>query len=509
MSGSWDQVSDDPRIGNFRILLVYANSPMDNLMPVSISSLSGALKRRGFDVKLFDTTFYSWTKDAGGERCGSLQVAQFNYGDVGVTFKQTDVYSDFIQLVTDYKPSLVALSTVEPTHLFGLDLLSRIRHLDIPTIVGGVHTIFSPDSVIAEPCVDMICLGEGEQCLVNLCEKMARGEDHTRTDGIWVKSGGIVHKNRYAPLIDLEKLPILDFSVYEEKRFYRPMAGKMYRMAPVEFSRGCVYNCTYCSAPGFAKKFKHLGKWLRNKPVPQIMKEIKEYVRRYDIEYFYFVSETFLAVSESRFKEFCDAYEEIAVPFWFNTRPETITKEKIRTLEKIGCHRMSVGVEAGNEGYRRTMLNRNVSNERIVEACKIVSDSSIQLSVNNIIGFPDETREMMFDTISLNRQIDADNYSCSIFQPYRGTVLYDYCVDKGYYDRNQLAYDLTVTSPLSQPFITRDEITGIARTFPLYIKFPAEDFDTIKKAERCDDEGDRVFDQLAAIYRERYEKRSS
>ena len=127
------------------------------------------------------------------------------------------------------------------------------------------------------------------------------------------------------------------------------------------------------------------------------------------------------------------------------------------------------------------------------------------MSINKTIGFPDETRSMMFDTIYLNRQIDA--HSCSIFQPYRGTLLYQYCVDKGYIEPSKLAIDPTFTSILNQPFISPDEIKGVARTFPLYVKLPENDFDLIRKAEKFDDEGNKIFDELSKIYRGKEEKK--
>ena len=49
---------NNPVKERFKVLLVYANSPMDNLMPVSVSSIAGALKKGGIDVRLFDTTYY-------------------------------------------------------------------------------------------------------------------------------------------------------------------------------------------------------------------------------------------------------------------------------------------------------------------------------------------------------------------------------------------------------------------------------------------------------------------
>ena len=237
------------------------------------------------------------------------------------------------------------------------------------------------------------------------------------------------------------------------------------------------------------------------------MNEINSYIDKYDVEYFYFVSETFLAMPPGRLEEFCRGYAKIGIPFWFNTRPETITKEKIRMLEDIGCHRMGMGVECGNEEYRINILHRRASNKRIIEACNIVGNSAIQLSVNNIVGLPDETREMIFETIYLNRQIEADTYSVFIFQPFRGTVLHDYCVKKGYIDPTKLASDPNIQPSITQPSISAEEVSGIHKTFPLYVKFPEEEFDLIRRAEKSDEEGNRIFKELSKIYREKYEKK--
>ena len=498
-SPSWESSAN----AKFKVLFVYSNSPMDNLMPVSVSALAGSLRKHGFNTLLFDTTYYPVQElsTSGAERKGSLQVAEFSYKDVGIEFVTTDIYEDFRACVTEYQPDLIALSTVEPTHLLGMKLLDTVRDLKIPTIVGGCFTIFSPGHVFAEESVDMVCIGEGEACLVELCSKMARNEDHTSIGNLWVKHNGKEYKNEKTELKDIDDLPYLDFSIFDSKRVYRPMDGRLWRMAPVEFSRGCMYKCTYCSAPRFAEEFEEQGNWLRHKSMKNIQKEMEAYIEEYDIEYFYFVSETFLGIPDARFREFCEMYKSIDIPFWFNTRPETLRENKIEMLEEIGCHRMSVGLECGNEPYRKNVLQRPVSNDRMIKALKMVSKSSIQLSVNNIIGFPDETREMIFETVHLNRQIEAESYSCSIFQPYRGTDLYDYAVNKGYYNPSLISETVSSDSPLSQPHITKEELGGLKRTFPLYIKLPESEFDMIRKAEKFDEEGNRVYEELSKVFR--------
>ena len=139
--------------GEFKVLLVYANSFMDTLFPVSISSVSGALKKIGAQVECFDSTFYpdqAEYKDSSSDtkKTEKFQVLPVNYEDVGIHPKNTDIFDDFRKKVIEYKPDLIGVSAVEPTFLLGIDLLKSVRDLGIPNIVGGVHAIFSPDDVM-------------------------------------------------------------------------------------------------------------------------------------------------------------------------------------------------------------------------------------------------------------------------------------------------------------------------------------------------------------------------
>jgi radical SAM superfamily enzyme YgiQ (UPF0313 family) len=379
-----------------------------------------------------------------------------------------------------------------------------VKNLKIPTFVGGCFSIFAPDLAIKDEAVDYICNGEGEYSNIEFCKVLATGKDTKKIKGVWAKDGNKIIKNPKGPLVEMNDLPMLDFSKYDSKRIYRPMSGKLWKMVPIEFSRGCPYKCTFCSAPVFEEEFKDVGTWSRSKPIDQIEKEMKYYIDEYGVEYFYFVSETFLAMPKKRFYDFCKMYEKIKLPFWFNTRPETVREEKIKMLENINCHRLSIGIESGNEEYAHTMLLRNVSNKKIIEACQIVAESTIELSVNNVVGFPDETREMMFDTIELNRKINALSHSCSIFQPYHGTTLHKHCIKKGYIDANEMAENLTYASPIRQNHISKKEIEGMAKCFALYTKLPKSMYEFIRVAEQDNDRGKKMYEELTAIYKRVY-----
>ena len=150
------------------------------------------------------------------------------------------------------------------------------------------------------------------------------------------------------------------------------------------------------------------------------------------------------------------------------------------------------------------MLNKNFTNEQAINAFKILEKHKIPVTVNNITGFPDETRELAFDTIKLNRQIHTDTINALCFVPYTGTLLRQCCIDKGYLDPNAKTDSVIKRSILNMPNFTADQIQGIIRTFSLYVRMPESYFDRIRTAEQLDEEGDKMYSELKEIFHKEY-----
>lgn len=492
---------------DFRVLFIYPNTMMATLVPIHISLLSSCLKEKGFQVDLFDTTYYE-TEDISFEqkKVELLQIKPFDWSRKGVDFKKTDINEDLAEKIADYQPDLIGITIVEDTYALSLSLLKSVKEFDIPVIAGGVFVTFSPDEVIANETIDMICIGEGEEALVELCEKMSWNEDYSTTKNLWVKKDGKIIKNSLRQITDINKLPFIDYDIFEKKRLYRPMYGKIYTMIHVEMDRGCPYNCTYCEAPQLRKLFQDngCGNYYRKKDINRLIAEIRYLVDKYQPDYVNFNAESFLAKSAKELREFAHQYKEIGLPFWCQSRPETVTEDKIKILKGMNCQNLQFGIEHGNEEFRTRLLNRPGSNEQMLKALKIVEKYRIDYTVNNIIGFPDETRELVFDTINFNRQINPSTINCYFFTPYRGTALYEYCVEHGYLDKDAKVHQLLDGVELKMDTISYQELKGLQRTFPLYVKMPEEEWDKIRIAERFDEEGNRMFEELSKLYRERY-----
>ena len=191
-----------------------------------------------------------------------------------------------------------------------------------------------------------------------------------------------------------------------------------------------------------------------------------------------------MAWTNDEFEEFYKMYSEIKLPFWCQTRIETIDEDKFRKLQDVGLDRITFGLEHGNEDFRREVVKRDYSNENAIRKMKIVEKLGVPYSVNNIIGFPGETRELAFDTIELNRNFKSDNTNCSILVPFHGTELHSYCVEKGYLDNNKICTVSTqADSMLTFPEWDKADITRLRDVFAMYIKFPKNRWPEIKQAE--------------------------
>ncbi len=488
-------------MSEFRVLLINCNTMLDTLVTAGIGILAAALRNAGAEVQLFDTTFYRTAERTGDEaRAEALQVRRTDFRDLGIEPNPGDVVEDFARTVATFRPHLIGLSCIEVTWPLGRRLLGAVRESGIPTIVGGPYATFAPEVVIREPAVDMVCVGEGEEALTELVAKMRTGGDVTGIRNLWVKDDGQLYKNPVRPGIDMRKLPFQDWDVYDQRRFWKPMGGKISVTGTFEMNRGCPYSCTYCINSGFNELYGSIGGYYREQDIGRLVEEMLEKKERYGLAFVYLVAESFLTTNRKRIEQFARLYPQVGLPFWVEARPESINRAKVEMLRDVGCEGISVGVESGNHEFRKTYLGRNVTNEQIVHAFELLSDTGIRVSANNIIGFPYETRELIFETIELDRAIDVHGVMVSFFSPYRGSKLREVCELEGYLAEDDIAMDYRLGPSMDMPQLSRRELRGLHRTFPLYVKFPRTEWERIRLCEQDTPEGQALYREYADRY---------
>lgn len=495
------------RPADFRVLLVYPNIQQSAMMPYSMGLFTALLREHGFEVELFDSTFYIEELTANYSHYRTY-VKRFDWFERGVSFRRTRMLDDFRAKVESYQPDLIAVSVVENTYSIGRAMIRALpdQLRRIPTIWGGPFATFAPEFILRDNVGDLVCRGEGEIALIELCKRMCAGAPVTDIPNLWVREDGQVHRNPLGPRVNLDTLPFADYSLFEAQAIYRPMEGRLWRTIGVEIQRGCPFKCTYCNSPGQnSLAIAEQGSlFYRRKSLARVMAELEHQHAQHGIELVYWLADTFLALSRRDFDELVERYQDFRIPFWMNTRSETVTEHAADGLERMNMLRMSVGIEHGNAAYRRKMLKRVQTNEQLRRAFEIASGRSFSTTGNCIIGMPEETRELIFETIEFTRSLpdDIDTNGCFIFSPLHGTELRQIAVNNGYLDPDTLC-DITdaEASILDQPQLSRAEVLGIAKTFGLYQCVPKSDWGRVRIAEQDSPAGDAMLELLQQQYR--------
>lgn len=490
-----------------KVLFVYPNKVMATRIPFGIAYLASYLKRDGHNVRVFDTTFIKCGDVESDDklRASSLQVRNPDFAKYGLVENNVDVFTEFDREINAFKPDMVAASVVDPNYSLGLELLRRAKSKHgILTVMGGATPTFAPDEVIQEECVDIICLGEGEEALCELCARLDKGSDVKDIKNLWVKREGRIYKNAIRPLVNVDELLWPDWDIFDQRHILRPLGGKIYSMGVFFTTRGCLFPCKYCGNLAFSRMYKDKGTFYRVKKPQVSIREISSYVKKYNLNFVFFMDDIFPIHEPEILDEFCRLYKkEVALPCSINLHPGLVREDAFAKIVDAGCCNICVGLESGSPRIRNEVLGRNYKNDVVCRIFDMARKHKIRSSSFNMIGIPRETREDIFQTIELNRRARPTTTTLAFFHPYRGTELRELCIkEKLFSPAKEREYESVtrVQSLLELPQISAKTLNGLFRTFQLYFKLPKVFYALIRVAEGDSFQAKFVYNMLKAIF---------
>ena len=485
-----------------KILFVYAEFEKGGFKPISISLLSSLLKEKNHDVKLFDTSLYSIPIKG---RINDIEIAEqlalFPHTKLPVVTQKTinkHFVEAFNETINGYEPDLVAFTSTTLPFIIVKRLIEGMNIKKRPALaIGGTHVLHCLQEVKEMGCFDYICFGEGEKTIIPIINHLSRNISSLEIPNTFVKDNNNCYiTNERMPLIsDLDELPYYDWSIYEEYHFWRPYQGNAYKMGDFQTSRGCPYGCLFCFHSKFYDIYKEKKK-VRFYSPKRCVDEMAELSKLYKINFWKMHDSDFFLRSDNQFIKLMENYKKfINLPFVCNANANSISIAKAQAAKNAGCRSISLGVESGNQRLRKEVLGKNTSNESIFEAVAILKDVGIRVCTSNMLGFPEETEEDIRKTINFNRKANVDLAEPTFFFPFKGTVLGDYCYEKGYIKEslsNELI-NLRMNYYMNMPQIKRKTIINLMKTFPLYMNLPQYLDPIIQVAERDDDTGNEIF----------------
>jgi|GEM_PF-3045177 len=341
---------------------------------------------------------------------------------------------NFRRALDQIKPDIIGFTAVyvEYQHVLTLMQMAKAWRRDVPIIVGGKHATLAPETVIVNPNVDAIVLGEGEGALLDLMQDLEAGFKRRDILNVWYKdeNGGIIENDCRDFIEDMDSLPYPDYSIVNFQQYLDSNLGTNYAVIG---RGGCSAKCTFCGVPPQAKRGH--GKFLRRPTVDFYLDHLAYVSKNYRFNHIYYrddhfteMREWFLEFAEKFPKRFNYTYEVL-------TRADSLDDDVVQGLKDSHCDCVWIGVDSGHYYINKKILEKNVENDLLVRKCRQLQGLGIKTLLTNMVGFPEETPEHFKATIEINKVIYKNNPTISrafgptptifIFCPFPGTKLWD------------------------------------------------------------------------------------
>ncbi|MCX8187976.1 MAG: B12-binding domain-containing radical SAM protein [Nitrososphaeria archaeon] len=289
-------------------------------------------------------------------------------------------------------------------------------------LLGGPHATFMAHEILREcPHVDLVVRGEGEETLREILGKLEKGHSFRDVLGVTYREGGLIKDNPPRPLIrDLDALPHPEYDLLPMEKY----VVNGVRFGAVMTSRGCPYNCVFCSSS------LQFGKGWRSHSVDRVIDELKILSEEFGVKEVEFLDDTF-TLNPKRVEEISKRVveEKLDISWSASSRVNTFNYQIGCSMRRAGAHTVYFGIESGSD---RTLkfIEKGISRMQSVEAVKAAKRAGLRVLGSFVMGFPYETEDEIRETISFANRVGVDLAQFTIATPYPGTRLWEIALEK-------------------------------------------------------------------------------
>lgn len=318
---------------------------------------------------------------------------------------------------------------------YALEVSGIIKNYDstIPIVWGGPHPSLSPETTIIHPLIDCLVIDDGEITFVNLAKTLQESGDLDCVDNIVFKQKGKIVTTKRSARVDVNKFPMPAYELVNMEDYVCSHANGGRNWAMVT-SRGCTHKCTFCYISGM-----HEDSFRALKP-EFVVEHIKYLVDNYGITKINIVEDNFFNFKQ-RAKRICELLieEKINVQLFTTCRIDYMyhySQDFLELIKKAGFRELFGGVESGSNRILKE-IKKEITVEQVLAVNKKLKEVGIIPKYGFMIGFPNETREEMLQTLQLMTRLveenpDAHTTGVQLYTPYPGNALFYEAVKCGY-----------------------------------------------------------------------------
>ncbi|MCC6612681.1 MAG: B12-binding domain-containing radical SAM protein [Anaerolineae bacterium] len=354
--------------------------------PLGILYLSSYLKREGFDVGVFDSTFAS--------------------------------LDDFAALLKREQPPVVGIYVNLMTKFNALRMIRLAKVQGATVIVGGPEPPYYAADYLKRGA-DVVVKGEGELTLAELLPHLARHGLHDLSN-IWgiayLDASGKLAETLPRPFIpDLSANPWPDREAIDIPRYMRAWKDHHGQSSvSVIHARGCPYTCTWCSHSVY-------GNTHRRRTPEDAADELLWIKERYNPDLIWYADDVF-AINARWLFRYAEALKErgVRIPFECISRADRLNEDVVRTLAEMGCYRLWNGSESGSQKVLDAM-QRKVQVEDVQAKTRLLKQHGIQTGMFIMLGYDGEQMTDITATVAHLKQCDPDIFLTTVAYPIKGT----------------------------------------------------------------------------------------
>lgn len=355
-------------------------------VPIGVGILAGFLREKGISTKIIDQ-----------------ELVDINANTIETFLRQCE------------KPRIVGVSAMTANVASGYKIAAMVKSVDkeAKVVFGGIHATVMPDEILQEGNVDFIVKGEAEYTFLELIKQIKGGRiEPDRLENIGFRENGqIVYTKPSTKTVNVNDVPMFPYDMYDPSR---------YNLGFILTSRGCPFDCIFCSQRVITKR---VYRYISSERVIEELDYIINKLNQPNITFF----DDYFTGNRQRVFELCDMMQKKGfhkkASFGVQTRGDSIDKELMVAMRAANFDSLMFGVETASEDLMK-LINKKETVQENVEAIKLAKEMGFTVEATFIFGFPTETFEDRFKAFALSLDIGIDRARFNNATPYPGTEMY-------------------------------------------------------------------------------------